>query len=221
MFRLLLIPLCCATIISARQCRFLAEIQGSECRTEVIGPGMHPQLKIEAKITNLQRFTACKLLYEVTIPRGAFLDPDSLNSSVPQHIVHAPRRFDVEAIAEHSEPMTVHFLARRDFRKTFVLEDSIRIPLHLRYHVSNFGGQPVSVSIKQPKILIDCAEDFEANGFAECTAELKHIDGVPRRSPRWLEVPPIKRNSPIVIKLNVGNKMPPSDRSIANITKDC
>lgn len=127
---------------------------------QLFGEGLHRKLSIDTHLASVNRFSDCRLLYELTIPAGAYIDSDTwavrflgirefrANASLPGHVVHARHRFDVEAPRERSDsqkvcplplsssipPLQIWLLSNIQTRKSFVIEEKFHLAVHIRYH---------------------------------------------------------------------------------------
>lgn len=173
---------------SSHSCDFLDQIQKVDVRGSIDGRGQHRTWKIYSKTASFIRFSECRLGYQLDIPKGAFIDLDTINASLPHHSLFSIHRFDVEATAEKSRSHSVYLVRKKLFRKTFILEDSLSLPIHFRYHAANSGGLPATISFSPPKLLIDCPEDYVVHKLQNCAGHLRILKGtgVPTDGPTWI-----------------------------------
>uniref|UniRef100_A0A915ENL0 Phosphatidylinositol-glycan biosynthesis class X protein n=1 Tax=Ditylenchus dipsaci TaxID=166011 RepID=A0A915ENL0_9BILA len=104
----------------------------------IVGSGFHLLLKSNTTISSTTRFMNCEISYLFQIPKGAYIDTDSLNSSLTNHCFVSDR-FNVEEPNWSSSVPKLHpifFHSRRVLRKVFVFNDQLNFPVHLRYHKS-------------------------------------------------------------------------------------
>ncbi|CAJ0935574.1 unnamed protein product, partial [Mesorhabditis belari] len=193
---------------SHESCQFLEQIRDVEVRGSIDGLGQHRQWEIRSKVASLNRFTECRLGYELEVPKGAFLDLDTINSSLPRHFLFSNHRFNVEAPAERSRAHKIYLVGKKIFRKTFILEETLSFPLHFRYQAANKDGKSATVSFPPPKLLIDCPEDYRVWKLETCVGQLRALRGVgvATDAPTWLSL--VTTNgwrSPIKIMILTGN----------------
>lgn len=109
----------------------------------------------------MERFIDCDVAYRVTIPRGAFIDMNGLNSSMMTHCFNDHAKFDVET-PEYGVvyPSTgqIHFYSKKSIRKLFIVEDELKFPVDLRYHAPSTVGDH-EVHFRAPEVFITCRQN--------------------------------------------------------------
>uniref|UniRef100_A0A914CRZ3 Phosphatidylinositol-glycan biosynthesis class X protein n=1 Tax=Acrobeloides nanus TaxID=290746 RepID=A0A914CRZ3_9BILA len=156
------------------------DISFDDVNFQIRGEGFHRTLETSFKITNKQRFVNCRLAYRYRLPKGAYLDSNTIGSDLSKHCF-TPSHFDVEA--PESSPKVanfhpVYFHSLQVLRKLFVFGDKVDIPVHLRYHKPAENDQlEAIVTFEFPKIYIQC-EDNATTIFKETACE-KNMEKIP------------------------------------------
>ncbi|PAV73212.1 hypothetical protein WR25_14303 [Diploscapter pachys] len=204
MFKILLLFFFVQSVSS--DCQWLNDIKERSIKFDIIGAGLHHKLVGHARIVSSKRFRECRILYMFKIPAGAYVDTDSVNTSLVDHTFHSKHRFDVEAPAYKSKNQTALLLKIEKIRTNFALDDRFTMPVHLRYHKANEGATPVTVEFESPTIFVDCPKDYEAEKLTECDGQMSRMKmGLNSESPSWISLEPMVRRR-VRASLPVGNK---------------
>ncbi|KAH7709732.1 transcription initiation factor TFIID subunit 5 [Aphelenchoides avenae] len=147
---------------------------------QLTGEGFHSTLRLDTKISSAQRLINCNVAYYFRIPRGAYLDVDSLDSHLFNHCFVA-NHFDVEAAANSPKVpnfQSVVFHSNKVLRKVFLYEDSLAFPVHFRYHPPAEVGEGLTakVQLAQPRVYLRC--ETNETFMAEPTCK-KRIEKIP------------------------------------------
>uniref|UniRef100_A0A1I7WJ27 Phosphatidylinositol-glycan biosynthesis class X protein n=1 Tax=Heterorhabditis bacteriophora TaxID=37862 RepID=A0A1I7WJ27_HETBA len=198
----------CSGILLSEACRFIEDIREKNIDFEIIGSGLHLHLLISAHIASINRFSECRILYELDIPKGAYIDSDSINSTLLEHSFFSDAQFNVEAPAGKSEDHKVYLLLSTSIRKKFVLEDRLKLPVHLRYHACrNTDGitEVATVVFNTPVIALDCPHDYQSLQLESCPGKREYkIAGLESKSPYWITVEPLEKRTATAI-IPIGN----------------
>uniref|UniRef100_A0A914XEG6 Phosphatidylinositol-glycan biosynthesis class X protein n=1 Tax=Plectus sambesii TaxID=2011161 RepID=A0A914XEG6_9BILA len=142
-------------------CKWLNDVT-VKSTIDVVGAGMHRQLKLTAHLSNQRRFLECSIAYKLTVPRGAFLDINGARMVLDdgQSLLLREGSFNVEAPMHRSKSVAVDVCTWRPLINSFVFTETWTLPVHLRYHRSvNTQNQSPSVRFDAADVLIRCERD--------------------------------------------------------------
>ncbi|GMT04831.1 hypothetical protein PENTCL1PPCAC_27005, partial [Pristionchus entomophagus] len=188
-------------LISSEDCSWIQKITKRDIKMIITGEGLHRNLVVSTQLESNERFIECRLLYSLTVPKGMYVDSDSVNSSLPLHSLHSRHYFDVEAPEKDSKQVQVSIVSSKMTRKQFIISDHLTLPIHIRYHSPDSIGQS---TISPPRLLIDCPADYSIHSLDKCpTASSKSVQSL---SAKWVIIDPLSVSAPITVSIPTGNQ---------------
>ncbi|CAI4221014.1 unnamed protein product, partial [Auanema sp. JU1783] len=177
-------------------CDWLMKIKEKKVDFKVLGAGQHRVLAVKTRIVSEQRFLECRLLYEFEIPDGAYIDGDSINSTLINHKAYIKDPFDVEVMQGHAKRQKVLVLHSNIIRRSFAVEDNLELPVRIRYHPAKEAAlgtpQKAKVVFVTPTVALDCPNDYESLGLAKCVGKRSYNSfSVQSQAPYWVLIEPL------------------------------
>ncbi|KAF8383531.1 hypothetical protein PRIPAC_72673 [Pristionchus pacificus] len=188
-------------LISTEECSWIQKMTKRDVKMVVAGEGLHRNLIVSTQLESTERFIECRILYNLKVPKGMYVDSDSVNSSLPLHSLHSRHYFDVEAPEKDSKEVQVSIVSTKITRKQFIISDHFTLPIHIRYHSPDSIGQS---TISPPRILIDCPADYGIHSLDKChTATSKSVQSL---AAKWVIVDPLSVSAPVTVSIPTGNR---------------
>ncbi|KAJ1373677.1 Protein tyrosine kinase [Parelaphostrongylus tenuis] len=122
--------------------------------SKVEGNGLHRTLVVSITLASINRFSECRLLYEVDIPGGVYINVNSVNASLDEHTTVALHDFNPEATVAQSTSQKILIVVNAAFHKKFIISDTWKMPFMLRYHpaASHQSQSEAVVSMAPPDV---------------------------------------------------------------------
>lgn len=96
----------------------------------------------------------CSVLIKWRIPSGIYVDPYQLQASVMNKTVRFSSHVNIEQMAHHAEPLTLHSLPSLQCGSTCRFSQSIQF--HLRYHLPSSINDYAAASLSSPSTYFSC-----------------------------------------------------------------
>ncbi|GMR31849.1 hypothetical protein PMAYCL1PPCAC_02044, partial [Pristionchus mayeri] len=188
-------------LIASEECSWIQKMAKRDIKMGISGDGLHRTLVVYTQLESNERFVECRLLYSLLLPKGIYVDSDSVNSSLPLHSLHSRHYFDVEAPEKDSKPVQVSIVSTKITRKQFIISDHFSLPIHIRYHSPDTVASP---TVSPPRILIDCPADYSIHSLDKCpTASSKSVQS---RAAKWVIIDPLSISAPVTVSIPTGNR---------------
>ncbi|OCT92893.1 hypothetical protein XELAEV_18015958mg [Xenopus laevis] len=201
MNRLVYLTLICIMTVSAneRPCPQLL------VRREIVNKGFHRDLVTRVAVQGpSEQVEQCMVLIQELIPSGLYLDPYQLSSLRHHNLTEVLllTAVDVEAPEYLSKGLTALVYPKSDpsCAHCFI---SI-VPLHLRYHRPAAQTDTVSVTLQNPKLLVDCGPDLPPRSCSPHSVTDAPCDLKDKSPCQWLELPYTADPGELIVEVPVG-----------------
>uniref|UniRef100_A0A803JTN4 Phosphatidylinositol-glycan biosynthesis class X protein n=3 Tax=Xenopus tropicalis TaxID=8364 RepID=A0A803JTN4_XENTR len=159
-------------------------------RRGILNKGYHRDLETSVVVQGPAELVKhCRVLIQEHIPSGLYLDPYQLSSlrhhNLTEVLLLTP--VDVEAPEYLSRGHTALVYTKPDPSCAHCYTSTV--PLHIRYHRPASQTDKVSITLQNPKLLLNCGQDFPPTSCSPHSVTEAPCDLKDKELCQWLDLP--------------------------------
>ncbi|CAD5234459.1 unnamed protein product [Bursaphelenchus xylophilus] len=130
--------------------------------SKLTGDGFHRTIYVSAEVSSMKRLTECNLAYFFQIPKGIFVQTESLNGTLFNHC-YLTSQWNLEDLSDSvavTDLKPLIFYSTKEPRKVFVFKDEFKFNVHFRYNPAKLPEEELPiVEIGPPRVYLRCKEN--------------------------------------------------------------